>query len=485
MFKNVVIISIDSLRADGINYNRDLIYGKGNHKPIKTPNLDKFAREGTSFINAYSTNTYTTSAHASLFTGEYPPVHGIRAFFDFNQKLNPKVKTIAEELNEKGFQTFFYSDVPNLFSEMNIWRGFKVKTYERTDWLWSSIEEFKRNRNFVFIHLFDIHSPYLFVEDKSESIKINKDFIRQKKLLLKKFKLKVKKKEDNHTTWRRFCIFITKHYLNERRIMEPISIKGIEKFDKLRFPKFLNNLKRLGFNKTNTLFIILSDHGEGEASFKSKNFFSHAWELTESVLRILMLTNYKFNRKVIKKKISIKDIKNIILEILKGEINLKLNDNFIYAEYFKSNLNYLKKSTNFASKEFENLCERSSQYLIQNALLINNLKLIFNNFKSILKDPLSKFNTWNRAIVETYLTKRLEDIEIESEFAQGIFKNSQFLNQLIREQIPKHHIEIETLKKKNNELKEKLFKIYTSKTWKLLAFYKKATIYFKKFLDWK
>lgn len=42
MFKNIVIISIDSLRADGINYNRDLIYGKGNHHSLNTQGCTQY-----------------------------------------------------------------------------------------------------------------------------------------------------------------------------------------------------------------------------------------------------------------------------------------------------------------------------------------------------------------------------------------------------------------------------------------------------------
>jgi len=175
MHKNIVILSIDSLRLDGVNYNRKLIYGSKQHEYVATPNLDKFAKKSTVFLKAYSTNTYTTSTHASLFTGTYPPIHGIRNFFDFNQKLNKKVKTMAEEFNELGFQTFFYSDIKELFYEMDVWRGFKIKTYDSSNWHWDSITDLKKDRNLIFYHLFDVHAPYLFIEDQSNTIR-NDDY---------------------------------------------------------------------------------------------------------------------------------------------------------------------------------------------------------------------------------------------------------------------------------------------------------------------
>ncbi len=103
MYKNVVLISIDSLRADATAHNQKLIHGKDFNTTIKTPNLDKFSKQGISLTRSYSTNPYTTSAHASLFTGSYPPEHKIRYFFDFKQRLNKESKTIAEELSETWF----------------------------------------------------------------------------------------------------------------------------------------------------------------------------------------------------------------------------------------------------------------------------------------------------------------------------------------------------------------------------------------------
>ena len=88
--ENIVIITIDSLRVDGSAHNCKVLNIKTK---LRTPNLDSITRNGTSFINAYSTNTYTTAAHASLFTGVYPMKHKIRGFFDLKRKRAMVVET--------------------------------------------------------------------------------------------------------------------------------------------------------------------------------------------------------------------------------------------------------------------------------------------------------------------------------------------------------------------------------------------------------
>ncbi len=421
MFKNIVIISVDSLRVDGINYNRDLIYGKGKHKPIKTPNLDEFARKGTTFLNAYSTNTYTTSAHASLFTGEYPPVHGIRAFFDFNQKLNPKTKTIAEELNEKGYQTFFYSDIKELFSEMDIWRGFKIKTYENSNWLWESVSDFKKDKNFIFIHLFDIHEPYLFIEDKAEDKKINEDYYDSITEIRKKLniKSKINQKKNPHDSFDEIRNFLFKKNLDHKKYLSEYYFKGIEKFDKIRFPKILGNLDKLGFKNKNTLFIILSDHGEGKTEFFNSLNFNHGGEITEEVIRITLMINTKF--KTVKKEqlISIKDLKKFLTQ--KNFLISKKNP-IIYAERYVSDIK--PKNTKKLFKLFKS---NTLHFLHQRAFIDNKEKIIIYGFLDhFIKNKKEKVNKKNISFLITSFFNRLPLNKEEIKFYLKNYEDKNF-----------------------------------------------------------
>ncbi|MEK7597026.1 MAG: sulfatase-like hydrolase/transferase [Patescibacteria group bacterium] len=379
MFKNIVIVSIDSLRADGINYNRDLIYGKNRHKNIKTPNLDKFAREGTSFINTYSTNTYTTSAHASLFTGEYPPIHGVRAFFDLKQKLSSKTKTLAEELGEKGFKTFFYSDIKVLFSEMDIWRGFQIKTHGNMNVLWDSLRELKKEKNFVFIHTFDIHIPYLFSEDKSGFIN-NKKYFKSIKELRKKFKVNslIDPTKHPHESWDELMSKIENSGINEKKILGPMYEKGIEFFDKIKFNYILNNLKLVGINETNSLIVILSDHGEGRNNyFKKPDVFYHGGTLTEEVGRVILMLNIKkFPNN--NKYYSLKNVKNLLLSILMENKKIK-RDKILYFETIGS--------TNAFPREIKKtMSNKVSHWLSSRGIIYKGKKYILFGFPDFFLD---------------------------------------------------------------------------------------------------
>ena len=66
----VVVVSIDTLRADHLP-----AYG---YEKGETPHLDRFRKEAMLFENAYTHVPLTLPAHASLFTGVLPFVHGVR-----------------------------------------------------------------------------------------------------------------------------------------------------------------------------------------------------------------------------------------------------------------------------------------------------------------------------------------------------------------------------------------------------------------------
>src|SRR5262245_56767069 len=66
----IVIVTLDTVRADRLP-----AYG---FQSVETPALDRLAREGVVFENASTVAPLTLTAHTSLFTGVYPPRHGVR-----------------------------------------------------------------------------------------------------------------------------------------------------------------------------------------------------------------------------------------------------------------------------------------------------------------------------------------------------------------------------------------------------------------------
>jgi Sulfatase len=92
---NVVVVTLDTTRSDRIG-----AYGA---KDVETPVLDSIARDGVQFDQAVSVAPLTLPAHSSIFTGKFPPEHGVRdngGFF-----LGPDQVTLAEVLKQRGYRT--------------------------------------------------------------------------------------------------------------------------------------------------------------------------------------------------------------------------------------------------------------------------------------------------------------------------------------------------------------------------------------------
>jgi arylsulfatase A-like enzyme len=91
---NVLFIITDQHRADHLS-----CYG---NPIVKTPNLDKLASEGVRFTNAFCSNPMCMPNRATLLTGLYPNVHGVRSN---GINLPIEIPTITEALYRRGYHT--------------------------------------------------------------------------------------------------------------------------------------------------------------------------------------------------------------------------------------------------------------------------------------------------------------------------------------------------------------------------------------------
>jgi arylsulfatase A-like enzyme len=98
---NVMLIVLDTVRADRLS-----CYG---NTTLTTPNIDRLARGGLLFLNAFSTAPWTIPSHASMFTGLYPSQH--QATWD-STYLRDDLVTLAEHLTESGYVTAGFSENP-------------------------------------------------------------------------------------------------------------------------------------------------------------------------------------------------------------------------------------------------------------------------------------------------------------------------------------------------------------------------------------
>jgi arylsulfatase A-like enzyme/Tfp pilus assembly protein PilF len=173
---NIIIISLDTFRPDRIE-----VYGD---KKNLTPNLNKFSRESLTFTNAITETPLTLPSHAILMTGCFMEK---TALFDNGiGTLSPKVKTIAEVLRDKGYETRAYVSADTLKSKFGLSRGFRIYddsfgiTKRRfaegiTNRAISFLSEKNEKPIFLWLHYFDTHSPYLTPETPPGTIQGNYD----------------------------------------------------------------------------------------------------------------------------------------------------------------------------------------------------------------------------------------------------------------------------------------------------------------------
>ncbi len=163
---NVVLISIDSLRADHLS-----CYG---YRRPTSPAIDALAEEGILFENANSQAPWTLPAHASLLTSRYPRTHQVTSR---TRRLAPGTPTLAARLQEQGYSTHAVVSGPFMHSQFGMNQGFdhyddelarlehrqshEVVTSPSIHDKTVRILEDVRPPFFLFLHYWDVHYDYI------------------------------------------------------------------------------------------------------------------------------------------------------------------------------------------------------------------------------------------------------------------------------------------------------------------------------------
>ena len=167
---SVLLITLDTTRADRIG-----AYGFAD---IETPHLDRLAAEGVLFEQAQAVAPLTLPAHSSIFTGEYPPAHGVRDNGGFY--LGDEHVVLAEILRDEGLRTGGFVGAFVLDAKWGIAQGFDhyFDDFELGDTVRMALNEIERPagevtdaalawldeapdaRFFSWVHFYDPHSPY-------------------------------------------------------------------------------------------------------------------------------------------------------------------------------------------------------------------------------------------------------------------------------------------------------------------------------------
>lgn len=167
---NLLLVTIDTLRPDRLG-----CYG---YSKIETPNLDALAAQGVLFENAVTQTPLTPPSHASMFTGQYPHVHGVRNTGGF--VLQSSSTTLAEILEQQGWDTAAFIGASVLKRLFGFHQGFAVyddqmpkpaagqlaREYperpagEVVNRAVAWLQRQSGKPFFLWVHLFDPHLPY-------------------------------------------------------------------------------------------------------------------------------------------------------------------------------------------------------------------------------------------------------------------------------------------------------------------------------------
>ncbi len=243
----MLLITLDTTRADRIG-----CYG---YKSAKTPNLDRLANRGVLFERAYAPAPMTSPSHASMFTGLWPPEHGV--FTNGQVALDHSLSTLAEKLSSEGYDTAAFvaafvlqkkfgfqqgfsvydDDLSKAASDIDVLHQYRDGRYvidSAMDWLDRRTRKDSSTPFFCWVHLYDPHDPYLDHPDEFGS-----QFAEQK-------------------------------------------YDGEVAYVDLQVGRLLEKLKSLGLSDSTTI-VVVGDHGESLGEHGEE---THGYMLHDSTLRV-------------------------------------------------------------------------------------------------------------------------------------------------------------------------------------------------------
>ncbi len=296
-FQNILLISVDTLRADHMG-----IYGYNKNT---TPNIDQWAKNATLFSNVQVEIPATHPSFVTFMTGKSAFETGIRNnWFIINDikgtyPVPLKLKTFAEILQNNGYETAAFLTNGILSpKETNLNKGFN--TYKVIDY-WGGKDrnkyesliddgiqwmgDHKEKKQFMWIHLMDPHSPYFPTDENA--CKFNEKYC----LEIKQRGIKDIQQERNSLEG---C-HINGLSENKVELMETLYDGTVADMDTL-VGKILHALEANEL-EDNTLVIFYGDHGEG---FDHNYYFHHSEVLYNSSTHVPLIIKVPGNFQVSK-----------------------------------------------------------------------------------------------------------------------------------------------------------------------------------------
>ncbi len=274
--KHLVLITVDTLRADRI--------GAYGYEAAKTPVIDALASESIRFEHAYSHASSTKPAVASLLTGRLAEEHGV---YHNQGKLNPEVRTLAEQLSDNGFESAAFIGNFVLRRGYGLERGFTNYTDEFVSMelkrpmpenpagllvedalAWVAAQPPDR-RLFLWLHFLEPHGPYT-----------PPDFERPPKIA-GETELPESRSQSGHGAIPRYQ-WLGHGRLSEYRLRYDGEIAGVDR----QLGTLLQGLRENGVLEDSAL-VFTADHGE--AFGENDLYCAHGEGLDDVLLRVPLL----------------------------------------------------------------------------------------------------------------------------------------------------------------------------------------------------
>lgn len=178
--RNLILVSVDTLRADHLPFY-------GYHRQT-APGLFLLGQDAAVFLNAFACSSTTLPSHVSMMTGLHPSTHGVLSNSD---GCSAQALTLAEILHEAGFSTAAFVGATVLAASTGLAQGFEVYDDDVSAYFnqlevepaWRAGAPFFPQQQvpaddvldralrwlgpgpktpfFLFVHLYDPHSPYV------------------------------------------------------------------------------------------------------------------------------------------------------------------------------------------------------------------------------------------------------------------------------------------------------------------------------------
>jgi arylsulfatase A-like enzyme len=268
---NVILISIDTLRADHLG-----CYGYSRQT---SPHIDRLATESVQFDNVFSATSWTLPAHLSLLTGLTLFHHGV---LHESYAFDTSIPTLADLLRGQGYSTGAFTGGGYVSSRFGFAKGFDFYLDEGIPDLTSSENLFQKSfdwirkntdkKFFLFLHTYQTHGPY------NSPAPFGQCFLA---------------KDD---VWKGFDL---KKYLGTKGIFRPLpeNLKKnivalydgeIRYMDEALIGPLLQGLKSLNlFDQT--MIIFTSDHGE---EFYDHGAWGHGHSLYNELIRVPLIIKF-------------------------------------------------------------------------------------------------------------------------------------------------------------------------------------------------